>query len=55
MDGKTKVKIFDLVDDCAIKMKDVPGFTNYSLKHFKKREEIYTEKGLNWKSIRYKF
>lgn len=53
MEGKTKITIFDLVDDCSINMKNVPKYTNYALKHYNERKEIYEAKGLNWRSIRY--
>ena len=54
MEGKEKVTIFDIVDDCSIRMKNYPIYSNTSLKHYKEREKIYDEKGLNWKSIIYK-
>jgi len=54
MEGKDKVTIFDIVDDCSIRMKNYPIYANTSLKHYKERTKIYEEKGLNWKSIIYK-
>jgi len=55
MEGKTKVTIYDIVDDCSIRMKNYPIYSNASLKHYKERIKIYEDKGLNWKSIIYKF
>ena len=55
MEGKHHVMIYDIVDDCTIRMKNQPAYENTSLKHFKKRKMIYKEKGLDWKSIKYNF
>ena len=55
MEGKEKITIYDLVDDCSLRMKNYPKYSNTGLKQFKEREKIYNEKGLNWKSIKYKF
>ncbi len=55
MDGKESVTIYDLVDDCSLRMKNYPIYSNTALKQYKEREKIYDEKGLNYKTIDYKF
>jgi len=55
MEGKESINVYDIVDDCSIRMKNYPTYENSSLKHFNKRKMIYEDKELNWKSIKYKF
>jgi superfamily II DNA or RNA helicase len=55
MKNKEKVRIYDIVDDMTIKLKDQPQYKTYSSKHWEEREGIYKDKKLNYKVITYKF
>lgn len=54
---KEKAIVFDLVDDCKIGPErdsmgnQIPGYVNFSIKHYKEREAIYEKQGFDWKSI----
>lgn len=57
MDGKTEVKVFDLVDDiCLDRNSQYGSYVNYVYRHFKEdRKAIYESKGFSWELIKYEF